>query len=227
MDRLDAKIIRELASTPDFRESYASMAERLGVDEETLRKRVKRLQGQEFESLQLSLNPSVLGREVVCIELRVDDEARKPAMISQIKLVDGVVQIVDFHGKEVEVVLWHEGEQDLLRKVQLISSICGDEEAFYWPLEIPRSNHRLRKTDWQILKAMRKEPRKSLLEIAAEIRASVRTVKRRLALMTKENVSFLPIPSFKKSPTLSISFLVHCPDHTKKKVLDNLLQSKF
>lgn len=226
IDKLDARILKELSQSP-VRESYASIAQKLRIDEETLRKRIKRLYGQEFETLQLALNPHVIQRKGATIELQLDDEARKPTVISQVKLVDGVVQIIDFHGRELEVVVYYEDEHDLSRKVQLISSICADKKPFYWLVDFPTSSIRLRKTDWQILKAMRKDPRKSLVEIASEIHASVRTVRRRLSLMTKGNVSHLmPVPSFEKSVSFSCSLLIHCPDSKKRNALDKLLLSK-
>jgi DNA-binding Lrp family transcriptional regulator len=90
--------MRELASPASFRwdirESYASIGKKLGVDAETVRKKVKRAQELGFlERWRLIPNPDVLGRESSGIHLDVDDEERKPVVIQQVRLVDGVVLI--------------------------------------------------------------------------------------------------------------------------------------
>jgi DNA-binding Lrp family transcriptional regulator len=67
-DDLQVRILRELTSPASFRwnvrESYASIGKKLGVDAETVRKRVKRARERGFlQSWRLIPNPDALGEE--------------------------------------------------------------------------------------------------------------------------------------------------------------------
>ena len=61
----------------DIRESYASIAAKIGVDEETVRRRVNRARQSGFlKGWQLLLNPHLIGLESAGAQLEVDDEER-------------------------------------------------------------------------------------------------------------------------------------------------------
>src|SRR5579871_3651276 len=154
----------------DVRESYSKIAKRLAIDEETLRKRMRR--AQEIGLLQgmhLILNPHLIGCESAALELAVDNEDRKAAAISQIKLIEGMVFIVNFLGNKLRTVFFYDDERALSRRVQLIRSICASSPGLQWKDPFPRCNLKLRKTDWLIIRAMRREARRSLPEIAKQI----------------------------------------------------------
>jgi hypothetical protein len=58
------------------------------------------------------------------VQLDVDDASRKSRVISQISLVDGVVQLLDFHGTSLRVIAYFEDDSAFTRKVELLKSIC-------------------------------------------------------------------------------------------------------
>ncbi|MGQ0797480.1 MAG: AsnC family transcriptional regulator [Methanobacteriota archaeon] len=232
-DDLQVRIIRELMSPTSFRwdvrESYASIGKKLGVDAETVRKRVKRAQGLGFlQSWRLLPNPDVLGCESTGIHFDVDDESRKPALIEQIKLIDGVVLIIDFHGRALRVVLYYETEQDLSRRIQVMSSLARAQNMVRWTGGIPPSVVVLTKTDWRVVKALRKDPRRRLTEVAGELGISPRTVKRRLARMTAAK-SFFVLSMLKGSGYAGAisSFLIFCADEKKKRAVDREMPTKL
>jgi DNA-binding Lrp family transcriptional regulator len=195
-DDLDVRLMRELASPQSFRwdvrESYSSIARRLGVDEETVRRRLKLAERSGvLQGFQLIPNPHLFKMESAAVELEVERTERKSIALSQIKLVEGVILVVDFHGERLRTVFYYDNERSLARKLQLLSSICGDRGERHWTERFPPCNIRMRETDWRILESMRKEARRSLSEVAERIGVSTRTVKRRLTAMTQGNAFYL------------------------------------
>lgn len=232
-DDLQVRILRELTSPASFRwdirESYASIGKKLGVDAETVRKRVKRAREHGFlQSWRLIPNPDVLGQESAGIHFDVADESRKPELIEQVKLMDGVVLVVDFHGQALRLVFYSETERDLSRRIQLVASLCGARNLVRWTGGIPPSEAILTKTDWKIVKALRKEPRRNLAEVASEVGVSARTVKRRLARMTGAR-AFYMLSTVKGSGYTGViaNFLIFCPDETKKAGVDRGMPTKL
>ena len=223
--------MRELLSPGSFRwnarESYSSIARRLGVDEDTVRKRLRkaRLNGL-LSGFHLIPNPRLLDTESSVLELDVDGEERKTLAISQLKLLEGVVLIVNFHGKRLRVVLYYENDRALGRKVELMQLICGSPAELQWKESFPPFHMKMRETDWKIFKSLRRDARKSLSEVAAQVRVSSRTVKRRLSLMEERNAFFLmPVTSYEKSIVTMCSFTVHSLDYAKKRMIDDKIRS--
>ncbi len=232
LDPLDVRIVKEIQSPASFRwnarESFASIAKKLGVDEETVRKRLAHMrQAGVLQSWRLIPNPHLIGQEIGVIDLESSDSRSKVTAIPQIKLVEGVVRIFDYQGARLGVLLYYGSEEAAERRVQLISSICGCDRANYWNLGFPACELTLKKIDWQIVKAIGKEPRKKLSEIAREVKVSTRTIRRRLDLMTKGNAFFmLPTLDLKKITILPCNFRLFCPDQGKKTAADALILSK-
>jgi DNA-binding Lrp family transcriptional regulator len=198
------------------------------VDEETVRRRVKRARESGFlKGWKLFLNPHLIGLESTGMQLEIDDEERKSAVISQVEQVDGVVILIDFHGKALRIILYYENESDFERKAQQIRAICGDDKLIRWKGGFPASDLKMKRTDWEIVKAFRKDPRRSPSEVADELRISPRTVKRRLTIMTENNSIFmLPELDYDRSPGVACDFLITCPDETKKSEVNKLMRGK-
>jgi DNA-binding Lrp family transcriptional regulator len=232
LDDLDIKIIKELdsPSSPQWnvRESYANISRKLGVDEETVRLRMKRLKERGFlPAWRLMVNPLLLDQEAVSFELEVDVEERKARAVSQIKLVDGVTKIIDFRGKGLLVSLCSE-EESLSRKIQLIESICGSPKSAIWKSRFSPPKVRMKKIDWKIVNAIREDPRMDLDDIAKLLGVSLRTVQRRLSAMKEGKAIYLSSsPKVDAVGGLMSCFLVFCPDHPKKKAVDNAIHSNF
>jgi DNA-binding Lrp family transcriptional regulator len=231
-DDLDIRLMREIASPASYRwdvtESLSSMARKLGVDEETVRRRLKRAQlSGLLGGFHLIPNPHLLGRDAVEVDLEVAGED-KDAAISQLELVDGVILVVDFHGKALRVMIYYQNEEESARKIRLVSAICRSETEVHWQDPFPPCGLEMRDTDWRILKALRRDARKSLLEVGKEVGVSVRTVRRRLSLMTEGNAFYLlPLPSFDKLASVLCNFRVYCPDERQKKAVDGQIRSRL
>jgi DNA-binding Lrp family transcriptional regulator len=229
---LDIRILKELTSPSsfqwNFRESYAEIAKRLRADSETIRITLKRsIESGLINGWRLILNPELFGCKLAGLQLNVHDAAKKSQVISQIKLADGVVQILDFHGTGLRVVLYFENGFALSRKMELIKSICGDKGTMsYWISSLPHCNLRLRNIDWRIIRSVMHDPKKDASVVARQVGVSRRTVNRRLRRMTEEKVAYLiPVRNVKKSKGIICSFLIFCSE-VGREAIDEFLKSQ-
>ncbi|HZW56029.1 MAG TPA: Lrp/AsnC family transcriptional regulator [Nitrososphaerales archaeon] len=238
LDDLDVKIIRELGSPSspqwNLRESYANISRKLGVDEETVRLRVKRVKERGFlPAWRLMVNPNLLNLRAVTVELDVDGaEEGKEKAISQLELVDGVTKIIDFNGKGLLVTVYSEKKDDdgelLSRRIRLIESICGSQKLTMFESRFPRPDVRMRKIDWQIVGALREDARQDLEDVAVSLRVSARTVQRRLSAMREGKAVYLSgAPNVGAAGGLMCCFLVFSPDRMKKRAVDHAIHSDF
>lgn len=233
LDELDMRIIRELGSPTsprwNVRLSYADISRKLGVDEETVRLRIKRARERgAFPAWQLMINPRVLNCDAVSLELEVDSEERKAKVISEIRLLDGVTKIHDYRGKGLQVTLYAEAGEPLARKVQLIELICGSSISDQWASRFPKPTMRMMKTDWKIVSALRADAARDLAEVAASVGVSARTVQRRLLKMKEGKAVFISgTPNVGAVVGLVCCFVVHCPDAQSKRSLDATIRSDF
>jgi DNA-binding Lrp family transcriptional regulator len=236
MDNLDTRIIQQLTGPGSYqwnvRQSYSTIAKKLGADEETVRRRILRAERSgHLGGSELILNPFLIDREPVGMELKVanSEKTKKDEVISQIKLVDGVVMIIDLQGEALQIMLFCEDEKTISRRTQLISSIAGCRDPLIVrEMGFPRPDVKLNRLDWLILKSLRKEPRKSTATIAKEVRSSARTVDRRISVLT-ENSAFFHVfrPDFKKSEGVVCSVIISYKDGNVKSTVDDVINSKL
>jgi DNA-binding Lrp family transcriptional regulator len=136
LDDLDVRIIRELGSpsSPQWnvRETYSSIAKRIGIDEDIVRRRVKRAERLgSITGWKMMINPRLIDCKAAALDLEVGDEGAKDKVISKLKKVDGVIKILNFRGKGLQLNMYYPNEQELEKKVELISSICGTSEPIF------------------------------------------------------------------------------------------------
>jgi DNA-binding Lrp family transcriptional regulator len=233
LDNLDVRIFKELGSPSSLqwnvRETYSNIARRIGVDEETVRRRLKR--AEKLGSLpgwRMMLNPHAIGCDAACVDLEVGNEERKEKTISEISQIEGVIKILDFRGNGLQVTLYYPNEEALRRKVKLIGSLSSSSsEPTVWEMRFPKTDIRMTKTDWMIVGAMLEDARKSLEDISKLVGVSTRTVERRLTKMSEERAVYLQgTPNFKNFAGLSCVYLVFCPDEEKKKAVDETVLTK-
>jgi len=127
---------------------------------------------------RMMVNPHLVGCECASLDLDVEDEKGKDRAIAEIKLIDGVIKILDFRGCGLQVTLYYPNPDALRRRTELIGSICRCPEPTAWELNFPRSHGRRTRTDWQIINEMLDDPRRSLGTVAKAIGVSLRSVER-------------------------------------------------
>ncbi len=233
LDDLDMRIIRELGSPTsprwNVRISYAELSRKVGVDEETVRLRVKRARERgAFPAWRLTVNPHLLERDAVSLEVEVDEEDRKAKVLSQLKLLDGVTKIVDYRGKGLQVTLYSEDGESLSRKIALIESMCGSTHSARWTSRFAQPSMRMTRTDWKIVNALMEDGGRDLAEVATSLGVSARTVQRRLVKMKEARAVFLSgAPNVGAVAGLVCCFVVFCPDGPSKRSVDASIRSDF
>ncbi len=230
-DQLQLAIMRELAGSSyawGARSSYTDIAERLGVDEETVRNRLRRM--QEYGLLRgwrVMVNPVLFGREASIFQLELDEEERKDNVIPQLKLLEGIVLINNFYGKSLQVALYHEGEDGLAKGAEAIRSTGGGRTTLSWKMNLPDCDQRMTRTDWEIVGLLLKDAEKKPSEVAHELRISTRTAKRRMDKLRGSLAFFVqPVLDLRKARGASCHLVVVC-SRDKKRTVDKLIVSKF
>src|SRR5215475_475128 len=111
---LSVSIMKELTITPshwNVKRSYSEVAKKLGVDEETVRIRIRSLRQSGFLlGWRLILNAHLLGRESHILALEFEDVENKNRAVEQFRRLDGVVLIQTLHGNTLQVTAFIEIE---------------------------------------------------------------------------------------------------------------------
>jgi DNA-binding Lrp family transcriptional regulator len=232
-DTLDLRIMKEIGTPQsmqwNIRESYASIAKRVGVDEETVRKRIKRQEKLgAIQGWRAVIHPNLIGCIDAYVDLEVSNADIKEEIISQLKLIDGIIVITSFEGKGIFVMFYSEPGQALSRKIQLICSICETSEFTLLDSYLPYCDLKLSATDWKIIWAIRDDPRKNLSKVAKEARVTTRTVNRRLTLLKEHRAFFLMgLPNFRQLVGTTGNFLIFCSDEAKRSSAAKSIMSRF
>lgn len=238
MDSLDAGIIREFSGPGgsyqwNVRHPYSSIAKKYGVDDETIRRRIRQLeQSGLIEGSELIVNPHLMDCEPVRMFVKVVDAGqRKRTVTSQLRLLDGVLLILDMHGDGLQVLMFCK-EEVMPRRIELVSSIAGGGEPLvlrnWQALGFRRCDMTLTKTDLFILKSLRKDPRKSTRQVASETKTSTRTVERRINLMTANYAYFHMFRlNFPKVDGVICSTVISYGDERKKQAADKAVDSRL
>jgi len=133
MDELDVKIFRSLiwksAIAPtyaDERTSLREIARSLGADDMTVRNRFRRMQESgALSTWQLVVNPSLFGFKILEILIDVQPESAKADVIRKMKLVHGVIVIVNFYGKSMKIILGYDSEK--IKEISLVTDWLDQE----------------------------------------------------------------------------------------------------
>jgi DNA-binding Lrp family transcriptional regulator len=196
LDRLDVKILGELlggdATSQGFRKPFRAIAEKLRVDENTVRNRLEKLKRSGFlKGWWVGVNPSLLGLKLARAWLEVHSQPDKANLVQQISLVSGVALVLDYYGPALSLLLFYDQEEALRTSLELISRIADSTKLDWVDVPFPASEIALTTRDWNIVLSLQKDPWKPFVEIAEELGVSTVTVKRRVARMNRSKAMYL------------------------------------
>ncbi len=197
VDTLDVRILRAFIQgrsqspiTPQFRVSVAAIAKMLGEDDDVVRHRLKRIQDSGFVSdFRLYVNPSLWGGGHASARFEIEPTTSKQEIVERLRLVPGMTHVGLFYDSVVPLFDF-EDEAFLPRQLELIRHLLKRSEVFAAKDAFPPCHAALTPRDWDIIRALRKNPRRSYAELGAEVRLSARTTKARLAHILAQNVAF-------------------------------------
>jgi DNA-binding Lrp family transcriptional regulator len=227
---LNASIMREMATSPshwNVNRSYADVARKLGVDEDTVRNRLKMMREMGLlRGWRLIPNARLLGLASSNVVLDFADQESKDAAIPRVRGAPGTVLIQDFYGKTLQATVFH-GDADEPER-NLLSKGVVAKVATSWKVKLPRCDLKPKEVDWRIIEKMLRDAETKLPEIAAKVKASQRTVKRRVNLMMASSAFFMqPLLNLRKALGVTpCQLLVECAPE-KKRALDDAVTSKF
>ena len=205
LDRLDLGILKVLLvnngvppGNPVLRKSFRSIAKDLGVDQGTVRKRMKRLQEQRvLKGWYLGMNPGLTGHDVVHAWVGVENEDTKGALISKLLSDPGTERACNYLGTKVSVVLFSKKGTDSAT-LERLSKVVGRLGVLHKQGVVPVPAKSLKETDGAIVASLCRDPWKSFASVARELRLSEKTVRRRVAKLAEEgDVYMLPIIDLK------------------------------
>jgi DNA-binding Lrp family transcriptional regulator len=221
--------MRELWGSPDIwntKKSYVEIAAKLGVDEETVRNRVKHLRNSGFLlGYRLVPNPDLFGRTFASLRIEFKNRESKQAAIPLLSKVEGVMNIGSTYDKSVLVTVFADENQDFSKP--LIALGVEGEISLVPGLGLRTTNFRMTGLDWEIVSLLLRDAERKLDEIAKQLKVSTRTVKRRLEMMMKENAIFtMPMVDLRKTEGISYQLRVRS-EHGRKSEVEKSIVAKI
>jgi DNA-binding Lrp family transcriptional regulator len=222
--------MRELWGSPGLwseRRTYVEVARRLGVDEETVRNRIKNLKDSGFLiGWRMLPNPVLLHRSSSFLFIELESEDSKDDVVSQIRPIDGVIVIALIYGKGMLVTLLDDPRKSSEKKIM---GMGFKAEAFATPgMNLPSPMPiRMTVTDWRILRLLLANAERKISEIASELKVSTKTVNRRISEMMSSRAAFMmPLVNLKSAGGISYQMIVEC-EEGKKSDVDLLVTPKI
>lgn len=235
IDPLDVRILRfylqdqTLAPiSARFRDPLAVIARRVGEDEEVVRHRLKRIQDSGFiEAWRLYVNPSLWGGGNLEIRLDVDPSARKSKLVAELRLVPGMTHVAVFYDSLV-ALLEYEDEATVPRQIELVRRLTEAPQDYVARDAFPECTIAMTSRDWDLVRALRKDPRAPYAELAAVAGVSARTAKVRLSRMLAAGVGFAWPTLNMRAPLdgVSVQLEVRYPGERKAQI-DNAIATRL
>ena len=238
LDNVDIRIIGDLLQgTSSFgiprgiRGSLKQISEKLGLDKDTVRKRIKKLQkAGVIQGWQIVCNPSLLGARTFMIHVEVDpDSSSKKEVMRKMNLIPGVIGVADSLGRDLMVGIVCESEQSLKRHIDLISELAKVKISWHYEIHMPEVNSKFTLTDWKLMRALRKNPLVTYKELGKAIGMSSRAAARRLNwLIDGRAALMLPLINFRAiSGAIPIDLFVFYTSSLYKKEVDSKIISRY
>jgi DNA-binding Lrp family transcriptional regulator len=208
--------MRELWGSPAMwneRKKYVDIAKKLGIDEETVRNRIKFLKESGFLlGWRVTPNPSLLGRRASFLLIETED---KEDIIPKVKGRTGVITIISIYSNYLLLNLFDDEERSSASEISNIPGI--KTSPFNTPeMSLPQSNFRMTITDWKIVGLLLRDAERNVNDVAKELHISSRTVKRRLGAMLGASAIFImPIVNLKKNTGIPYSLMIQSEESMK------------
>ncbi len=195
MDGLDFDILQRLCQPGgfqwNFRESLGSVARGLGLDEETVRLRVKRMETDGvLHGYDVLVHPDLLGRELVILEATLPVGPARMVALERLKLAEGMLWIFEEVGNGVTMGAMVETGGAAARLSALVESITG-ERAQANLVPMPPPNIAMTAADWGVVQALRHSARAPFDKIAEAAGMSEMKVRRRVHRMIEAHALLL------------------------------------
>lgn len=235
MDQLDLAIFRSLGVLPYGQDAGDLsrlnpwvIAKKVGVDGSTVKLRLKKMKESGFINyFQIYPNFRLLNISGAAYLFDVADIAEKDEVIRKVSLVDGITEIHNFIGPTLCIDFTFLEESDEARKLELLKGLtgCSSPEKYYERV-MPAAGITLSDTDWKIIRALRYNAFRPLSEVAAELRVTLKTVRRRFERMARNN-AIIVVPVVNPAQIANVityTVLLHPSPEKWKSVLPEVME---
>lgn len=202
-----SELMREMWGSPsrwNVRKSYADVAAKLGIDEETVRNRLKRMrEGGFLLGWRLFPNPRLLDRESVFLYMSLKIPGHSDDAVKLLAACEGVVTITKLLGNNLLVMVMDDPDH---RSVKEIENLAIHESTMIAPgMKLPDTSFQMTSLDWRIVATMGRNAEMPVTETASELGISARTVKNRLNRMMDSSAIFI-MPLTDVSKTVGVAY---------------------
>ncbi len=235
-DALNVRILRAMFQGQDLapvntriRSSLRAIAAELGVSEGTVRNRIMQFRKSGFiKDARLIPNPSLLGLAEATVMVEVPHEGVKDEIADELRLLEDTIVVAVFQDRLVSTIFRYRGEPALVRRIDLIRRLAKVDRAtvgrvVFPPCTVPVSN-----SDWALLRAFHLDPTRTYASVAAELRASSRTVKRKLERLLRGCAAFVwPAFDVRQAPEGTQGVLMVQYPIDMKPAIDRQITTRF
>lgn len=229
MDSLDTQIFGliihggggEFPFQSDFRKPFRAIARDLGVDEGTVRNRVRRFEETGFiKEWWTWVNPRLWGGGHAGLWMDVPPTISKEELMERMKLIPGADVITRFYPSMITAWIRYTEEESLRKRVDLMRRLAEADRFGFGDVIYPPCDLDLSRSDLQVLRAVEENPRKPYTVLAEEIGLSVRTVRRKLRRLIEgfAAFAFADIDVSAVRGAVMASVMVICPEEEQERI---------
>jgi DNA-binding Lrp family transcriptional regulator len=232
MDRLDVKIFLAMGTRyytfqggVDRQLNLSFIAKQLGVDPDTVRARIKKLEESGFiKYYQVFPNYRLFGLGCHAAGLIFPDPASKKEALRKLKLINEVAWIDERLNSLRVLLLYQEVGPDLEKKLALVEELTGVKPIRQNYMETLPVSMELTLMDWLIIRSIRYDARKPTEQVAKELGLTARALNYRLQRLTRGNAYFIvPVISLENLENVTCThFTIFLDENRRVEVIDEI-----
>ena len=243
MDEVDIRLLKALERRP--RASYHELGKSLGISAPSVQKRVVELERSgRVQKFVAYLHPDAFGFYMAIVQGHCKGVLTKRA-VGTIGEHGTVRSLAYCAMNQVIAITMRRNTTDLAELMSVMSEVCGIEDLQSFLLgdsfflgesvktrftskNVKQASPELKRTDYQIILALRQNARKSLSDIAKEVGISSKTVRRRLNRMIESNViEFMVLKTPRSDQDIYFHINITLTSRSRKEVFFERLRKDF
>lgn len=199
MDGLDLGILKILLvnngvppGIPVLRKSFRSIAKDLGVDQGTVRTRMRRFQEQRvLRGWYLGVSPGLRGRDLGNAWLRVEEDSDKSRVVNALLTSPDVERVCNYLGPRLSLLFLVEKGIGPGSSLGKLMPMAGPGVTLTREGIIPVPDYELKETDSSIIGSLGQDPWKPYSRVAEEVGISTRTLARRISKLSEAGAIYM------------------------------------
>jgi DNA-binding Lrp family transcriptional regulator len=232
MDRLDLKIFLAMGARyytfqggVERQLNLSFIAKQLGVNPDTVRARIKKLEESGFiKYYQIFPNFRLFGMSCLATGLIFPNPASKKEALKKLKLINEVPWIDERLNSLRVLLLYQTLEPDLERKLALVEELTGVKPMRQNYMETLPVGMEPTLIDWLLFRSLRYDARKPTEQVAKELGLTARALNYRLQRLTRGNAYFIvPVISLENlQNTTCTHFTIFLDENRRAEAIDEI-----